>query len=247
MKPGRSLATTGVLPSVRANAQPASTASGSVSSVRTTSTSCITGTGLKKCRPRNRCGRRVATAISVMLSEEVLLANSVSGGQTASSARNSSSLTCFCSVTASITRSQAASCSSSVVPRRRARIASRSPFSSRCRATARSSRSSIACRPRCSVASSTSRTIVSRPAVAVTCAIPPPIRPQPTTPTLRTCIADVPPLRPIPRTWRCPGPRRCRRSPARARRRGAAARAAPCTPAACPSSRADGRARSHHR
>ncbi len=55
--------------------------------VRTTSTSFIRGTGLKKCRPTKRACRsgRVAVIISVIESEEVFEAKMVSGLQTASS------------------------------------------------------------------------------------------------------------------------------------------------------------------
>ena len=77
MKPVESLARTAVLPSLLPNATISSYTAGSVAMVLTTSTSFITGTGLKKCRPTKRCGRLVAVAISVMVSEEVLLAKIV--------------------------------------------------------------------------------------------------------------------------------------------------------------------------
>ena len=50
-----------------------------------TSTSFMTGAGLKKCSPTTLPGRPVATAISVIESEEVLLARMVSGLQMPSS------------------------------------------------------------------------------------------------------------------------------------------------------------------
>ena len=53
----------------------------SVTTVRMTSTSFMTGAGLKKCSPTTLPGRLVATAISVIDSDEVLLARIVSGLQ----------------------------------------------------------------------------------------------------------------------------------------------------------------------
>ena len=49
--------------------------------MRTTSTSFMTGTGLKKCRPAKRSGRLVAADISVIVSEEVFEQKIVSGLQ----------------------------------------------------------------------------------------------------------------------------------------------------------------------
>src|SRR2546429_658082 len=81
MKPVLSFARTGVLPSFVPNATTSSYTISSVAMVRTTSTSFITGTGLKKCKPTNRCGRFVTVAISVIVSEEVLLAKTAEGAQ----------------------------------------------------------------------------------------------------------------------------------------------------------------------
>src|SRR5215831_1577849 len=66
MNPARSPIVTSTLPSFCANASTSSTTSGSVTTVRTISTSFITGAGLKKCRPTTLLGRPVATAISVI-------------------------------------------------------------------------------------------------------------------------------------------------------------------------------------
>ncbi len=74
MKPELSRQAIGSLPSERANSKAVSKVSSEVSRVRTTSTSFITGTGLKKCRPTKRSGRRVDMASWVMVSDEVLLA-----------------------------------------------------------------------------------------------------------------------------------------------------------------------------
>ncbi len=56
-KPGKSLTTTGVLPSRRANDSPVSAVSSESRNPRTTSTRGNTGTGLKKCMPMTRSGR----------------------------------------------------------------------------------------------------------------------------------------------------------------------------------------------
>src|SRR3990172_2240926 len=63
MKPGVSAAMTGVLPMRRARSAVADDTAGSVSGPAITSTSAMTGTGLKKCIPTTRCGRSVASAI----------------------------------------------------------------------------------------------------------------------------------------------------------------------------------------
>ena len=73
-------ARTGVLPRLCANAAASSNDSGEVSGERTTSTSFISGTGLKKCRPTKRSARFVAAAISVIESDEVLEAKIAWGG-----------------------------------------------------------------------------------------------------------------------------------------------------------------------
>ena len=56
--------------------------SGDVATLRTTSTSGIIGTGLKKWSPRNRSGRPVTVAIAMIERLEVLEAKMVSGPQT---------------------------------------------------------------------------------------------------------------------------------------------------------------------
>ena len=71
MKPPRSGAVIGSLPIACANAISASCVSWLVVSARITSTSFISGTGLKKCRPPTLSGRLVAGASSVMHSDEV--------------------------------------------------------------------------------------------------------------------------------------------------------------------------------
>src|SRR3989442_11784330 len=63
MKAVESFACTGVLPTARAHSVTVFTAASSVRIVRTTSTSFISGTGLKKCTPSTCPGRLVAAAI----------------------------------------------------------------------------------------------------------------------------------------------------------------------------------------
>ena len=74
-----------------------------VSEPRITSTSFITGAGLKKCMPTTRSARFVAFAISVMLNDDVFDAKTTSGGQSRSSSAYSSLLMSIFSKTASIT------------------------------------------------------------------------------------------------------------------------------------------------
>ena len=64
----------GVLAELSASASTSSSTSGSVTTVRTISTSFCTGAGLKKCTPMTRPGWELAVEISVTESEEVLVA-----------------------------------------------------------------------------------------------------------------------------------------------------------------------------
>jgi hypothetical protein len=86
MKPGRSGAATGTLPMRSTNAVSERTVGSLVVSARTTSTSFINGTGLKKCRPPKRSGLRVAAASSTIASDDVLLAMRASSRRTGSTA-----------------------------------------------------------------------------------------------------------------------------------------------------------------
>jgi hypothetical protein len=70
-KPGKSLATAGVLPRSSASATIAEAVSSDVSRPRTISTSFSTGTGLKKCIPITRSGRSVTEASEVIGIEDV--------------------------------------------------------------------------------------------------------------------------------------------------------------------------------
>src|SRR5437016_14301538 len=76
-----SLVRTGVFPSVCTHSHAVFTVASEVRIVCTTSTSFMSGTGLKKCRPRTWPGRRVAAASAVTLHDEVLVARIACGGQ----------------------------------------------------------------------------------------------------------------------------------------------------------------------
>src|SRR5437667_385215 len=66
MNPELSLAATASLPRERANAKARRNVSSDVVTARTTSTSGISGTGLKKCRPTKRSARLVAAAMAAL-------------------------------------------------------------------------------------------------------------------------------------------------------------------------------------
>src|SRR2546427_11130163 len=184
MKAVASLVCTGVLPTARTHSTAVLTAASSVRPVRTTSTSFMSGTGLKKWRPSTCPGRRVAAAIAVTLHDEVLEARIARGGQTRSSLANVSFLSGWFSVIASTTRSQSWRSSSRVVPPMRPSASSFAFASILPRATSASSVVLRLPRPRWSRSSLASTTVVAKPAWAETCAMPDPMSPQPSTPTL---------------------------------------------------------------
>ena len=97
------------MPHAAANAIAVSIVSSLAVSGRTTSTSFITGAGLKKWMPHTRSGRWVAIASSTTGSVEVLVARMPSGLTICSSSANSAFLTARSSTTLSMTRSQSAS------------------------------------------------------------------------------------------------------------------------------------------
>src|SRR2546422_6200345 len=106
MNPEVSLAATASLPRDVAKAYARLKVSSAVVTVRTTSTSGIRGTGLKKCSPTNRSARRVAAAMAAIVRLEVLDAKIVAGPQRASSSFHKAFFRSRSSVTASITMSQ---------------------------------------------------------------------------------------------------------------------------------------------
>ena len=83
----------------------------SVAAPRTTSTSGIMATGLKKWNPTTRAGCASPDAISVTDSEEVFVASTQSGRTTASTSASTRCLTAISSNTASITKSASANAS----------------------------------------------------------------------------------------------------------------------------------------
>ena len=187
-KPGVSFARTTVLPTFSPKPQAASKTSSVVSSVRTTSTRRISGTGLKKCRPTKRSGHFVAAAMSPTASDDVFELKMVWSPQMPSSVAKRSFLMSRFSMMASTTRSQLEKSARSVVKVIFPMTAALSssvilPFS-----TALPRNLSILPLPLARAASSTSRTTTSYPACAAICAMPDPMRPQPTTPTVLISI-----------------------------------------------------------
>ena len=161
--------------------------------MRTTSTSFMTGTGLKKCRPTKRAGREVAMASWVTVSEEVLEAK-IAVRLNHLVERRVGRLLLVQVLDDRLDHEVAVGhgLEARVVPWIRPSTTSRSsavilPFS-----TALASEPRIRPMPFSSSASETSRTTVSNPAFAAISAIPDPIRPQPRTPTLRMAISSLP-------------------------------------------------------
>ena len=103
-KPAASSTCTGVLPISSEIFLTASTSSGFVFKPAITSTSFITGAGLKKCIPIT--GRSRPAPISVMDREDVLVANTQSALQIAASSLKVCFLISMFSIAASTTRSQ---------------------------------------------------------------------------------------------------------------------------------------------
>ena len=158
-------------------------------SPRVTSSSCITGTGLKKCIPTTCAGRRVAAASEVIDIELVFEARIASRGRSSSRRRNSSRFTATSSTTASTARSTRAQSSRPDAARTRDSAAARSgapsfPFSTSFpRVTA-----SFSTERRASSGVASARTTCI-PAWAATWAIPLPIWPAPTTASVSIAIA----------------------------------------------------------
>src|SRR5882672_3529041 len=186
MKPGVSLARTARWPKRAASAASASATQGAVSRPSTTSTTFISGTGLKKWKPATRSGCLHAAAIAVIEKEEVLEASRESGATIASSAANSSRLAFRSSTTASITTGQAAtpervSAITRFAVARSHSAAVRRPFSLRRSSCADTAALASRAAP---VRLSCSRTRM--PACAATWAMPWPITPAPITARLKS-------------------------------------------------------------
>ena len=155
---------------------------------RTTSTSFITGTGLKKCRPINRPGSETHAASLVMETEDVLVLIRASSRTTLSTACRILTLTSAFSVAASTTRSAGARAVVSVAAVTRLMAACLEsalicPF-----ATSRPKPDPMRSIALLSAVSFTSIRITGNPQPAATCAMPVPIVPAPTIPIVRTHI-----------------------------------------------------------
>ena len=151
---------------------------------RTTSTSCISGAGLKKWIPHTDSGRDVAIANSTIGSVDVLVARIAPAPTIPSSSANSAFLIARSSTTDSMTRSQPASAESSDVAVIRPRMARRSSVSRRPLSTCRSRPSvsfAIAASAPCWVRD---RRTTSRPDRAETSTRPAPMIPEPRMPTV---------------------------------------------------------------
>ncbi len=182
MNPALSPHTTGLLPRRPSTACTSASTTGSVTTVRTTSTSCWTGAGLKKWMPTTRPGCEVAVDSSVTESDEVLVARIVLASTIESSSRKICCLVATDSTTASMTRSAPARSPSEVVVRIRPTSSAASSSVSLPRATARPVDASRWRRPRAAPSSSSSTPTTSKPWRAKTSAMPAPIVPRPTTP-----------------------------------------------------------------
>ena len=148
--------------------------------------------------------------MSVIVREEVLEANMVSGPHRSFSAENSSFFAAISSMMASITRCRSARSERSVEKRRRLHAASRSASVSLPLSTARSSDLRIRSRPPSISSSLTSRTTTSKPAFAATSAMPLPMSPHPTTPTVSMTTTERPRWGEPRRQPPPPGLHRCR-------------------------------------
>jgi hypothetical protein len=181
----------GSLPSEWTNDTARSTVASLVFIARTTSTSFITGTGLKKCIPTKRSGRPVAAAISAIVRLEVFEAKIVSAEQIPSKSRNISDFTARSSTTASMMMEASARSLIDVVKLMRASAASRCSVVAFAFSMALSNDLPIAARALAQSSAETSLTIVLYPLAAHTCAMPEPIRPPPSTPTVSISFMDV--------------------------------------------------------
>ncbi len=181
-KPGPSAARMTSLPIASPVARARASAVSPDSSPATSSSSRISGAGLKKCIPTTRSGCLAPAATAVTSREEVLVASTQSSATISLSRPSSSSFSSSDSGAASITSSHsrrsssAGAASSSPAPR------SASSALQRPRSAPRARCPRAASSPCSSACSTGSCTRVRVPASAPSCAIPAPIVPAPTTP-----------------------------------------------------------------
>ena len=177
--PGLSRTTIGHLPSRFAWATTAATVASLVAGPRTTSTSVMRRTGLKKCMPQNRAGSASGSASRAIGFVEVLVAMIVVGDTTRSMSTSTCRLTSVRSVTLSMTRSAPAAAAVEVAVRSRpararaaagsvARVARSQAASARISGTAPST-----------TAAFTSQSVTGRPARRWAAAMPAPMMPAP--------------------------------------------------------------------
>ena len=183
-KPAASLTSTGVLPRSSDSWRTVSKVSSDVASPRTTSTSFMTGTGLKKCIPMTLSGRPVDAAIWVIEMDEVLLARIASGGAFSSICSKIWALSAAFSVAASTTRSASATpLARSVSGVSRSRVSRCSSAVIRSLATIRPRFLSMVARAAASRSWSRSTRVTEWPDWANTWAMPLPMVPAPMTVT----------------------------------------------------------------
>src|SRR5258706_9669073 len=187
--PGLFLTSTGALPIFCVSTLTVSNVASDVCSARISSTSCIIGTGLKKCMPITCAGRLVAAAILVSEIDEVFEARIACGLATRSRSAKILSLRSTFSVAASTTTSQPAIASRLVAVLMRPSAACLSASLIFCFASSRSRLFATASAPRLTAASLMSVITTSTPLVAITCAMPLPMVPAPTMPTFFTSAA----------------------------------------------------------
>ena len=184
--PGLSATTTGTLPSLRTNSTSVAIVASSVDRPRTTSTSCMRWTGLKKCSPATRSEFGVAFASRVTDKAEVFDARMADGPSRSASWRKTSALHVFAlddcfdhQIGAGDWFPLTRRCD---VPEEGiARVARQRPL-----LTASRVRDSIFFIPPATISSLMSFTTTGMPLSATSCAIPAPIVPAPTTATFRT-------------------------------------------------------------
>ena len=183
-----------VLSSAVAKPFTASAVSSAVAMPRMTSTNFIIGTGFMKCRPMTCAGRFVSAAMRVMEMEEVLLARIAAGLAMRLSSVKTAALISKVSGTASMMRSQLARLSRLVWQSTRASASAAAASVSVPLATRRARERFMVLCERSSVAVDLSTIMTVKPDWAATCAIPVPICPPPTTPTLRISLPIAAPL-----------------------------------------------------
>ena len=170
----------------------AGTKAGSLRNPPITSTSFMSGGGLKKCRPPTRPGSPQPAAISVTDSEDVLVAITASGAMRCSSARNSSRLAARSSTIASMTMPAGAASSSEPIARKRPITPCLISAVMRPLVTSPSSALSMAMTASRAAPSRASNSSAVIPACAQTCAMPRPMVPLPMTATVRSARCRSP-------------------------------------------------------